>query len=187
MPDPNNLPSCECILSAAPSIQDLLAHIYCATLASGGASLDAGLVAFGGPGGGITGDADFSFDSVTSTLTVDKLVMDAGAAGTGIEMAIGDGAGIVLTSTGASAALGININADAGYAGSHILILENGGTVFEVAAGGFATMARLNIASPNVPATAGAAGTAGDIAWDGGFIYVCIAANTWERVAIATW
>jgi hypothetical protein len=37
------------------------------------------------------------------------------------------------------------------------------------------------------PATAGAAGLAGQIAWDAGFIYVCVATNTWKRVAIATW
>ena len=30
-------------------------------------------------------------------------------------------------------------------------------------------------------------GTAGDICWDSLYIYVCIAANTWKRVAISTW
>jgi hypothetical protein len=37
------------------------------------------------------------------------------------------------------------------------------------------------------PASAAASGTAGDIAWDSSFIYVCTATNTWKRVAIATW
>jgi hypothetical protein len=37
------------------------------------------------------------------------------------------------------------------------------------------------------PASAAAAGTAGTIAWDTGFLYVCTATNTWCRVAIATW
>lgn len=37
------------------------------------------------------------------------------------------------------------------------------------------------------PATAGAAGNAGDICWDASFIYVCTATNAWERVAIASW
>ncbi len=41
--------------------------------------------------------------------------------------------------------------------------------------------------TPSVPATAAAAGVAGSIAWDTGFIYVCTATNTWKRVAIATW
>jgi hypothetical protein len=37
------------------------------------------------------------------------------------------------------------------------------------------------------PASAAAAGTAGNWATDTGFIYVCTATNTWKRVAIATW
>jgi hypothetical protein len=37
------------------------------------------------------------------------------------------------------------------------------------------------------PASAGAAGVAGTITWDSGFIYICVATNTWKRVAIATW
>jgi hypothetical protein len=37
------------------------------------------------------------------------------------------------------------------------------------------------------PATAGATGTAGDVRYDSDYIYICTAANTWKRVAIATW
>lgn len=37
------------------------------------------------------------------------------------------------------------------------------------------------------PATASSTGTAGQLAMESGFLYVCIAADTWERVAIATW
>jgi hypothetical protein len=37
------------------------------------------------------------------------------------------------------------------------------------------------------PATAGATGTAGDIRYDTGFIYVCTATNTWKRAALTTW
>ena len=43
------------------------------------------------------------------------------------------------------------------------------------------------VPSPTVPASAGATGTAGTIAWASGFIYVCVAANTWQRAALATW
>ena len=39
----------------------------------------------------------------------------------------------------------------------------------------------------SVPASAGAAGTAGQAAYESGFLYICVATNTWERVAIATW
>ncbi|QDP55561.1 MAG: hypothetical protein Unbinned273contig1001_52 [Prokaryotic dsDNA virus sp.] len=38
-----------------------------------------------------------------------------------------------------------------------------------------------------VPGSASATGTAGEIAWDSGYIYVCVAANTWKRAAISTW
>ena len=38
-----------------------------------------------------------------------------------------------------------------------------------------------------VPANATSAGTAGQIAFDANYIYVCTATNTWKRVAIVTW
>ena len=41
--------------------------------------------------------------------------------------------------------------------------------------------------APTAPASAGAAGTAGQIAWDTNYIYICVATNTWKRVAISTW
>lgn len=45
----------------------------------------------------------------------------------------------------------------------------------------------VRIVNAKTPATAGAAGTAGDVCWDADYIYVCVAANTWKRAAIATW
>jgi hypothetical protein len=38
-----------------------------------------------------------------------------------------------------------------------------------------------------VPASAGASGIPGQLAYEPGFFYVCVAADTWQRVAIATW
>jgi hypothetical protein len=38
-----------------------------------------------------------------------------------------------------------------------------------------------------VPASAIATGTAGQLAYASGWLYVCVATNTWQRVAIATW
>lgn len=43
------------------------------------------------------------------------------------------------------------------------------------------------ITSGNVPASATAPGTAGQIQWDSNYIYVCVAANTWKRTALSTW
>ena len=40
--------------------------------------------------------------------------------------------------------------------------------------------------SATAPATAAAPGVPGAIAYASGFLYVCVAVNTWQRVAIAT-
>lgn len=45
----------------------------------------------------------------------------------------------------------------------------------------------LQTASASAPASATAAGVAGSLAYDSGYLYVCVATNTWVRVAIATW
>ena len=37
------------------------------------------------------------------------------------------------------------------------------------------------------PASATATGTAGQKAYDATYLYVCVAANTWRRVALAAW
>lgn len=49
------------------------------------------------------------------------------------------------------------------------------------------TTPSLNTIDTSVPASAGASGTAGQIAYASGFLYICVATNTWQRVAIATW
>jgi hypothetical protein len=43
------------------------------------------------------------------------------------------------------------------------------------------------IKATSTPASAAATGTAGQIAWDTSYIYVCTATDTWKRVAISTW
>lgn len=45
----------------------------------------------------------------------------------------------------------------------------------------------LDNTSKYVPSTAASAGTAGQIAWDASFIYICTATDTWKRVGISTW
>jgi hypothetical protein len=37
------------------------------------------------------------------------------------------------------------------------------------------------------PATSGASGLVGQLAWDSSYFYVCVAANTWKRIALSTW
>lgn len=54
-------------------------------------------------------------------------------------------------------------------------VLSGGKTVFSSNA--------INISTSQSPAN-NATGTAGDIAWANGFLYVCVATNTWQRVAL---
>lgn len=51
----------------------------------------------------------------------------------------------------------------------------------------FVAGSKLYVPTSQTPATAAATGTAGQIAWDSNYIYVCVAANTWKRSAITTW
>jgi len=51
----------------------------------------------------------------------------------------------------------------------------------------FANLAAAIRPANATPASASATGVAGTISWDGDFIYVCTATDTWKRVAIATW
>lgn len=43
------------------------------------------------------------------------------------------------------------------------------------------------IATTKTPTTANDTGTTGQIAWDSGYIYVCVATDTWERSALSSW
>lgn len=45
----------------------------------------------------------------------------------------------------------------------------------------------VRIRTARTPASASAAGTQGSIAWDSNFIYVCVSASSWKRVAISSW
>jgi len=45
----------------------------------------------------------------------------------------------------------------------------------------------MRLDTARTPASAAAAGNAGEICWDADYIYVCTATNTWKRATIATW
>jgi len=46
---------------------------------------------------------------------------------------------------------------------------------------------KIRIRTSKTPASAGAAGNPGDICWDSNYLYVCVATNTWKRVALNSW
>ena len=43
------------------------------------------------------------------------------------------------------------------------------------------------IASVGAPSTASSTGTAGEIRYDSGYVYICVATDTWKRAALTTW
>lgn len=45
----------------------------------------------------------------------------------------------------------------------------------------------LRLRTSKTPASAGDAGNAGDICWNSGYLYVCVATDTWKRAALSTW
>ena len=51
----------------------------------------------------------------------------------------------------------------------------------------FYTIEDMRKLNQTAPASASAAGEVGTVVVDANYIYVCTAANTWKRVAIATW
>ncbi len=80
----------------------------------------------------------------------------------------------------------------ANSAGTTVLTVGAGVGTGVTAAGGVNITGNLAVTGDTViatetPASASATGTAGQIAWDASYIYICTATNTWKRVAIATW
>lgn len=76
--------------------------------------------------------------------------------------------------------------------GSNTTVLNNSSTTSTRIAGTATSVLKVDgdtirIANDRTPANAGATGNEGDICWDANYLYVCVAANTWKRVAIATW
>lgn len=71
-------------------------------------------------------------------------------------------------------------------------VIEQAGLTLDTASTNTRTQLKAGLdvlyaARADAPAATGSDGTAGQIAYDAGFIYQCVAANTWKRVAIAAW
>lgn len=54
-------------------------------------------------------------------------------------------------------------------------------------ADGNLTLAQAPRLPSRTPASATAEGKPGEVAWDGNYVYVCVATNTWKRSALSTW
>ena len=46
---------------------------------------------------------------------------------------------------------------------------------------------RLRVRTAKTPASATATGNAGEVCWDGSYVYVCTSTNAWRRAALAAW
>ena len=76
------------------------------------------------------------------------------------------------------------------FTGSGGVLIDGGDLT--ISGGGLSAQNRINAdgglkISSGAPASATSTGTAGQIQWDSNYIYVCVATNTWKRVAISTW
>ena len=76
--------------------------------------------------------------------------------------------------------------------GKGISSLVGASLITRAAAGGLTVYGAMNATGlisggGSTPASSSAPGQAGTITWDASYIYVCIATNTWKRVAISTW
>jgi hypothetical protein len=114
-----------------------------------------------------------------------------GAGGVGVQSVVASSTGIAVVAIGdlgtsvqalpGSTGRGVHIDAPAGYSGEPILFEVNSTEVFAVGASGRPRF----VSTP--PSSASDTGTTGEIAWDSGFLYLCIATDTWVRAAVATW
>lgn len=60
-------------------------------------------------------------------------------------------------------------------------------TVASIDHTGLLTLANTMVSATHTPSSSSDTGVAGQWAWDANFIYICVLANTWKRVAISTW
>jgi hypothetical protein len=110
--------------------------------------------------------------------------------GSGVGINTGVNSGIAAAiETGGDAKRGLVIFAHSGTQSADLFALQNSAfaDMFKVSGSGGTTIAGRYNAPLSTPASATAAGTTGDVAWDANFVYVCVATNSWKRVAIAAW
>ena len=75
---------------------------------------------------------------------------------------------------------------DGTYQWNDINIIAAGDINIE--SGGFTIFySTLVLDSGDVPINSGDAGVVGQFAWSSGFVYICIATNTWRRIQHNTW
>ncbi|HJP96673.1 MAG TPA: hypothetical protein VJ843_04880 [Candidatus Saccharimonadales bacterium] len=147
-----------------------------------------------------TGSTTGSADGITMGGEVDRSLFVArrtASGGVGHNLTVQSGgaflgdtnkdAGSLILSTGSSTGTGtasVQVKvAKSGTSGS----TDNAPTTVATFDTNGATLTRLFVTTPSIPATAASTGTVGEIAWDSTYLYVCTAANTWKRTTLTSW
>lgn len=119
---------------------------------------------------------------ILNNSTVAQTIVPSGSVGIGPSNTSPTGTLHVYDATATTGSTKATVRAGAGQSGSLLEIQNNAGSVLLAISAAGSIVGTLT-----TPASAAATGAAGTIAWDANYIYVCTAANTWKRVAIATW
>ena len=139
-----------------------------------------------------TGGIGFGTDTSLYRTAAGALRLSAGSGNASLEMAITGTRIGSLTTNGAvlwyDSATDHIFRTGASFGGTTAMTLDSSqnATFAGTVIANKATTA-FRIPTAETPASASATGTIGTITWDASYIYVCTAANTWKRVAIATW
>lgn len=121
-----------------------------------------------------TGSSSFTSIAVTGgTINGTQIGATSASAGTFTGITVTGTATIATAAVSAGAIDGTNIGSTTPDAGTFTTLATTGDKV--------------SVQTAKTPASAGASGTAGDIAWDTNYIYVCVATNTWKRALLSTW
>ena len=134
-----------------------------------------------GPGAGVglkVGAGNVIFGAGDLTLTAGSITGEANFVLTGASTVTMNAGGSNRLKVGATTHL---------LQDSNGVAINNGTTGPGTGVGLLIQTGALIVTAPTTPASAAATGTIGTIAWDTGYLYVCTATDTWERVAVATW
>lgn len=159
-------------------------------LLSGPATISGPLITTGGSGN-IIASGNLQINGVNNatsyaTQGIYTGMQNSGSASANIDLVGVTGQEIAFMTTGTSTPIAtISVATSAGN-----MSIEMGNTpAVNISVSGVTTFNnnQIVINTGNTPASSSAAGVQGTICWDTSFIYVCVATNTWKRIAISTW
>lgn len=147
---------------------------------------------------GSAGAPAFSFSGDTNTgiyrTTTDTLGIATGGT---LRLSVSTSAVISTLAYHAPTGLGATVpaftfdgdtNTGLSYEGADNFNLVAGGNkVIQILSSGLAKFPYPPIIAASTPASASAAGTAGQFAYDSNYLYIAVGTNTWKRVAISSW